>query len=67
MERHIRAETLPSMQHVKALHSCDLTLHNKNHLQEGEKKGKRQTDRVGCRRAGEDGKHQNKSINQWQK
>lgn len=62
MERHIRVETLPSMQHVKASHSCDLTPHNKNHLHEG-KKDKRQTEGVGCQ-AGEDGKHQNKSINQ---
>lgn len=63
MERHIRVETLPSMQHVKALHSCDLTLYNKNHLHEG-KKDKRQTEGVGWQ-ADEDGKHQNKSINQW--
>lgn len=36
--RHIRVETLPSMQHVKALHSCDLTPHNKNHLPDEKKR-----------------------------
>lgn len=63
-ETHIRVETLPSMQHVKALHSGDLTPHNKNHLREAEKTGDRQRGWAG-RQAGEDGKHHNKSINQW--
>ena len=68
IERHIRVETLPSMQHVKALHSRDLTPYNKKHLHEAEKTGDRQRGWAGRQagvQAGEDGKHHNKSINQW--